>query len=203
MMSDDDMAELQIKDALFTAVRNFLDNNINPPEAKKFENRAKKIGHECVLDNNILWRRMHRHGKHHPVIIVPEAMAIKLIQDSIMYGHEGQFKTKEKMIQSYWWPGMDNDIINNHLSACEKCQKTKTDKRAKTNFLSSLLFFNALNKKSACLDHEKASGSGKKYIFCMTDAFTKYVELVALGDKEAQTVATALFKNEFVDTDCH
>ena len=37
-VSDEDLAELQMKDGLCTAVRNFLDNNINPPEVKKFEN---------------------------------------------------------------------------------------------------------------------------------------------------------------------
>ena len=42
-VSDEDL-ELQMKDGLCTAVRNFLHNDINPPEAKKFENWAKKIG---------------------------------------------------------------------------------------------------------------------------------------------------------------
>ena len=48
-VSDEDLAELQMKDGLCTAVGNFLDNNINPPEAKKFKNWAKKIGHECFF----------------------------------------------------------------------------------------------------------------------------------------------------------
>ncbi len=33
----------------------------------------------------------------------------------------------------------------------------------------------------------KTSGHGKKMVLCMTDAFTKYVELVALVEKEAET----------------
>ena len=41
-----------------------------------------------------------------------------------MYGHEGQFKTKERILQSYWWPGMD-EHINQHLRTCERCQLTK------------------------------------------------------------------------------
>jgi len=40
-----------------------------------------------------------------------------------------------------------------------------------------------------------ASGRQKKYILCMTDAFTKYAELVALENKEAPTVAEAIFTN--------
>ena len=88
----------------------FLDNNANPPQIKKLENWAKKIAPECFMVNNILWRRMHRHWKHHSEIFVPETMAPKLIQDiqgSIIYDHERQFKTKERMIKSYCWPGMD------------------------------------------------------------------------------------------------
>ena len=39
----------------------------------------------------------------------------------------------------------------------------------------------------------KTSATGKKYIMVMTDAFSKLAELVALPNKEAQTVAEALF----------
>ena len=39
----------------------------------------------------------------------------------------------------------------------------------------------------------KTSERGKKYSLCITDAFTKYVELVAIPDKEATTIATQLF----------
>jgi hypothetical protein len=39
----------------------------------------------------------------------------------------------------------------------------------------------------------KTLDKGKKFILCITDAFTKYVELVALPNKEAVTVAEALF----------
>jgi hypothetical protein len=39
----------------------------------------------------------------------------------------------------------------------------------------------------------KTSDKGKKFILCITDAFTKYVELVALPNKEAATVAEAIF----------
>ena len=39
----------------------------------------------------------------------------------------------------------------------------------------------------------KTSQSGKKYIMVVTDAFTKYVELIAIPDKQADTIAQALF----------
>ena len=39
----------------------------------------------------------------------------------------------------------------------------------------------------------KTSDSGKKFILCMTDALTKYVELVPLPNKEADTVSRMPF----------
>ena len=38
------------------------------------------------------------------------------------------------------------------------------------------------------------SGNGKQYIMVMTDAFTKYVELVALPNKTAEVVAKAIYE---------
>jgi hypothetical protein len=39
------------------------------------------------------------------------------------------------------------------------------------------------------------SEKNKKYILCKTDAFSKYVELVAIPNKEAGTVADAILAN--------
>jgi hypothetical protein len=39
----------------------------------------------------------------------------------------------------------------------------------------------------------KTSDKGKKFLLCITDAFTKYVKLVTLPNKEAATVAEAIF----------
>jgi hypothetical protein len=42
------------------------------------------------------------------------------IHSEMLYGHEGQFKIKERVLQSYWCKGLDQDI--NELL---KNQKTK------------------------------------------------------------------------------
>ena len=39
----------------------------------------------------------------------------------------------------------------------------------------------------------KTSDTGNKYVLTMTDAFTKYAEIVAIPNKEAVTVAYAIF----------
>ena len=44
--------------------------------------------------------------------------------------------------------------------------------------------------------------TGKKYILCMTDAFTKYAEMVAIPNKESFTVATPIFKRWICRSGC-
>jgi hypothetical protein len=43
----------------------------------------------------------------------------------------------------------------------------------------------------------KTIDCGKKFIWCMTDALTKYVKLVPLPNKEANTVADTIFSKWF------
>ena len=40
---------------------------------------------------------------------------------------------------------------------------------------------------------KKTSDAGNKYVLTMTDVFTKYAEIVAIPNKEAITVADAIF----------
>jgi len=88
---------------------------------------------------------------------------------------------------------MDADIAE-HIKACQRCQKRKYD-RPQPTLLSPLP---QCTEPNQWVDIDlfgplKTSGHGKKMVLCMTDTFTKYVELVALTDKEAETTGEAIF----------
>ena len=89
---------------------------------------------------------------------------------------------------------MDADIAA-HLQACHRCQIRRTDDRPPPALLSSLPQPTEPNQRihADLFGPLKTSDSGKKFILCMTDALTKYVELVPLPNKEADTVANAIF----------
>ena len=89
---------------------------------------------------------------------------------------------------------MDKDI-NHHIQTCHKCQVRKKHNPAGPALLSPL---------QQCIDQGihadlfrplRVSGQAKEFILCMTDAFPKYFELVALLNKESATVASAIFLN--------
>jgi len=54
-----------------------------------------------------------------------------------LVGHNGIHKTKERLLQCYYWPGMDADIAA-HLKACHRCQLPCTDDCSLPALLSSL-----------------------------------------------------------------
>jgi hypothetical protein len=95
---------------------------------------------------------------------------------------------------------MDADIAA-HLQACHKCQLRRTDNRPPPALLSSLPQPTEPNQRihADLFGPLKTTDSGKKFILCMTDALTKYVELVPLPNKEANTVANAIFDRWY----CH
>ena len=151
----------------------------------------------CFLDKGFLWRRITRHGKQKTVLVTPKSMRDKVISDThgdLMSGHESTNKTKERILASYWWPGMDGQI-ESHIQKCDKCQKTRKDTRESTTFITPLPQCNEPNQRvhMDLFGPLKTSSSGKKYILCITDAFSKYAELVAIADKSAPTVASAIF----------
>ncbi len=111
-----------------------------------------------------------------------------------MDGHDGIYKTKERLLQCYYWPGIDADITA-HLKTCQCCQLCQKDDPPPPMLLSTLPQPTEPNQHvhADLFGPLKTTNSGKKFILCITDAFTKYVELVPLPNKEANTVSDAIF----------
>jgi hypothetical protein len=103
------------------------------------------------------------------VVVAPKALTKRMISEIlVLYGHEGQYKTKERLIQSDWWCSIDGQN-NKHLKEYDKCQRTKKDKRPTTNF-SSPLPHCAMPNHRVHMDlfgPLKTSESSKKYIMCI------------------------------------
>ncbi len=59
---------------------------------------------------------------------------ITQFHDHIMAGHPGIAKTKELVLQEYWWPKMKKDV-EAYVCACKTCQQTKASTQAKRALL--------------------------------------------------------------------
>ena len=126
-----------------------------------------------------------------PEAIIPEL--IKEAHNSEIAGHSGVFKTRERLRERLFWPGMETDIAE-HVKHCKVCARTSPypkDPKAplqplaqpqKPNDRIHLDLFGPL----------QTSSRGKRYVLVMTDAFTKIVKLKTLTDKTAKEVAKAV-----------
>ncbi len=86
--------------------------------------------------------------------------------------------------------------ITEQLRQCNKCQLTKVGKMV-PELLSPLPQCTEPNQQvhADVFGHLKTADGDKKIILCITDLFTKYVELVVQPNKEALTVVTEILNH--------
>jgi len=183
-----ELQQAQNADPLLKALKSFLLNK-ELPHDPKCQQLVKLYANDCFIEDDIIWRRIKRQFEPSRVIIfLPASLKQQALVDAHgnqLVGHDGIYKTKERLFQCYYWPGMDTDIAA-HLKACHRCQIRRTDDRPPPSLLSSLLQPTEPNHRvhADLFGPLKTSDSGKKFILCMTDALTKYVELVPLPNKK-------------------
>ena len=197
----DELVKAQGQDNLIRALKNFLLNK-ELPQDSKCQQLVRHFSDDCFVENDLVWKRVKR--KYEPsrvVIFLPETLIESVLQDAhghLLSGHDGIFKTKERLFQCFYWPGMDTDIAN-HLQRCHKCQiRRKSDKTGPV-LVTPLPQPTEPNQRihADLFGPLRTSGNSKKYVLCITDAFTKYVDFVALPNKEAPTVTQGIFERWF------
>jgi hypothetical protein len=112
-------------------------------------------------------------------------------------GHNAALKTYIRLTSSNYWPQIYSDVLC-HTKTCLCCQqrKSSTDKPPPLHPLPTP------DQPNICIHADLfgpmlAAGCQHKYILGVTDAFTKYALVTAIENKEAETVAKAIFSEWF------
>jgi len=187
-------AREQNKDDLLRSLRLYLLNKVLP-ENNQLAQLVYKMSQDCFVLDGVVWKRLGANQQHRSVLLVPQHLIPEILHEAhghLLAGHFGVTKTKQRLLQSYYWPNMERDITE-HLRRCDKCQLTKKGKMA-PELLSPLPQCTEPNQRvhADLFGPLKTSDGDKKFFLCITDAFTKYVKLVVLPNKEALTVATGI-----------
>ena len=132
-------------------------------------------------------------------MFAPESYRIKLLtacHDSDIGGHRDHTKTLKRIQQQYWWIGMTKDC-KEHVASCEICQQVNNpNKKTLTAPLKPYPIPQRFNEQvPADLVGPLLSNTENKYILVLSDAFTKWVELVPIKDKTSNTVVEAILNN--------
>lgn len=152
-----------------------------------------------IHDKEVLYRQyVDKEGRKHRQVVVPTKMRSKVLltgHDTPMAGHLGQKKTRERIWQEFYWPGVVGDI-KRHCISCDACQRTSPKGRTKRVPLGRMPIIDVPFKRVA-VDIvgpiKPISATKKQYILVMVDYATRYPEAIALRDIKASTIAEALW----------
>jgi hypothetical protein len=195
--NSDNLLQAQTADPLIKALKSFLLNK-ELPRDNKCQSLVKLFSNDCFIKDRIVWRCIKRQLEPSQVVLFLPAWlvtdALAEAHGELLTGHDGIYTTKEHLMQCFYWPGMDSDIAS-HIKGCHRCQLRRRDDRLPPTLLSPLPLPTEPGQQvhMDLFGPLKTSDKGKKFILCITDAFTKYVKWVALLNKEAATVAEAIF----------
>ncbi len=119
------------------------------------------------------------------------------VHNSLLSGHLGQKRTRQRLLQKYYWYNVKMDV-NNYVASCDTCEAIKPPSRKPKAPLGSLQAGAPLD----CLATDivgplPETPRGNRYILVVTDHFTKWVEVFPIESQTADICARVIL-NEVV-----
>jgi len=164
-------------------------------------NDAKTKGLQEVsfeVNDGILYR-VYKHPKVSEIrqVIVPQTLrrqVLNVAHDSLFGGHLGIKKTRERILASFYWPGLDRDVAD-FCRTCDICQKTVHKGSVHKVPLGKMPVIDVPFKRVA-VDIvgpiDPPTEGGHRYILTLVDYATRYPEAIPLKKITAESVAEAL-----------
>ena len=133
------------------------------------------------------------------MLVLPKVLhteILKAAHTSRFAGHGGAEKTTERILRQYWWAKIREDVTK-YVANCMTCQKSKNPhgfrKLHAPHQPLPIPDRPGVRVHADLFGPIRASESGKHYLLVITDAWSKYAEVVALTSKDAETVGDAIF----------
>ena len=113
-----------------------------------------------------------------------------------MAGHQGIHRTTERILSSFYWPGIHQDVVL-YCRSCDACQRTIQKGRIPKAALEEMPIIDVPFQRIA-IDIvgpiNPISERKNRYILTIVDFATRYPEAVALPSIESERVAEALLE---------
>ena len=163
------------------------------PVAKRLLKEKKNLK---VIDNKLVMRRVCS-GELQYQLVVPSKfreVALSYVHDRM--GHLGRDRTLELLRERYYWPGMQQSVVD-HIASCGRCIRCKDLNRQRAPLVTTET---TQPMELVCIDFlklEKSKG-GIENVLVVTDHFTKYAQAYPTHNQMARTTARTLFEKFFV-----
>ena len=164
--------------------------------------RIKFVKHQGLVYRQILDKHDDTELREKQLVVPKKYRdtVLKTGHDALLAGHMGMNKTIDRIQNSFFWPGMNGDIVR-YCKSCDICQRTSPKGRVKKVPMENVPTVSVPFDRVA-VDIvgpiNPRSKRGNKYILTMVDLATRYPKAVALPNIETTTIAEELF-NFFCD----
>ena len=190
----DEIRQQQQSDELLTSITQFLNYNTLPTD-DTLRKMTLTYGPRCFLKQGVLWIVPPRTPLSKAVLFTPGGMVNTIIKNAHgtpMSGHWAVYRTITRISESYFWPTLSRDVTL-FIQNCGPCQRAQ---RPPKN--AELTPWPATSKPNERV-HIDLFGPLKgdptyRYVAVITCAFTKWTEVLPLINKEAPTIAKAVFE---------
>ena len=117
-----------------------------------------------------------------------------LAHETLFGGHQGAKKTSDKILSSFYWPGITSDVVR-YCRSCDVCQRTVPKGRVTKVPLGTMPLIETPFERIA-VDIvgpiQPMTQRRNRYILTIIDYATRYPEAIPLPGIEAEQVAEAL-----------
>ncbi|XP_062594943.1 uncharacterized protein LOC134256302, partial [Saccostrea cucullata] len=117
---------------------------------------------------------------------------MKLAHDQPIAGHLGTEKTKQRILASFYWPGLFQDV-SDYCAECDTCQKVAKRIAERAPMVNTPIITDPFSKIAMdIVGPLNRTTQGNKYILTVIDEATRYPEAFALPSCEAERIADTL-----------
>ena len=159
--------------------------------------RYRQIYHQLLLLNDIIYRR-YSPGPTSDTItvpIVPESLRKQVLwqhHNLPSSGHLGAEKTRSRLCQEVYWPGMSADV-EKYCHQCVVCQRSKLAIPQKAP-MYSIPIGKPWEMIAVDVLEVPVSYQNNRYLLVIQDYFTKWVEAIPMPDQTAVRITNELTK---------
>ena len=123
-----------------------------------------------------------------------KAIVLKLAHDVPMAGYLEVTKSKNRILQRYYWPGVFKDVAK-YCKSCEICQRSQGRKPVRVGMIPLPLRMHPFERIAVDLvGLLPRSRRRNQYILTIVDYATRYPEAIALPSAEAENIVKELIK---------
>lgn len=183
--------DTEIQESLLKHSSSFSESQRKDPSVRKIVAKLKDSGPYSgfeVRDDEVLLKSGRVYIPSHEVPLI-----MWMMHDHPLSGHVGQTKLLERLRARYYWPKM-SQTVRKYLAKCS-CTRSKAKKGTKVGRTVTFSHYGPLD----CLQLDivgpfPLSNRRNQYWLTLIDRYTRTVELVPIPNRQANTVARAIYK---------